>query len=93
MSNHKSNANFGRAVNNDADEAVDGTVLNEDGTEVITKTDKLKAFAKKHKVWFVAFGAGVLGFVAHGFLGRPDDCEVEFEPYDESEDSVDSEEE
>ena len=62
-----------------AEEVFDGEILDEDGITLDTKSNPIASFLKRHKTWFVAGGAVTLGFILHGFLGRPDDCVVDYD--------------
>ena len=62
-----------------AEEVFDGEILDEDGITLDTKSNPIASFLKRHKTWFIAGGAVTAGFILHGFLGRPDDCVVDYD--------------
>lgn len=81
MSNHKNtkSQSAADAFVRSAEEVFDGEILNEDGDTIDTKSNPIVSFLKRHKTWFVAGGAVTVGFILHGFLGRPDDCVVDYD--------------
>lgn len=99
MSNHKnSKPQSAPDANVDAtEEHVEETIYEGVIIDDEPQSNRLVSFLKRHKTWFVAGGAATAGFILHGFLGRPDDCAVEYdqEPeeieYDDIESTPESE--
>lgn len=80
MSNHKNTKSQSAtdATVGSAEEVLEGAILDDDNTAT-TKSNPLTSFVKRHKTWFVAGAAVTVGFILHGFLGRPDDCAVDYD--------------
>lgn len=78
MSNTKK-ANFHSPVSSTTTEESNA---NETIEAVAPKINPVTNFVQKHKTWFIAGAAATLGFVAHGFLGRPDTCTAPQLEYD-----------
>lgn len=82
MSNHK-NTKSQSATDDTVDQTTEeifvGAYLDEDGHTIETKSNPIASFLKRHKTWFIAGGAVTAGFILHGFLGRPDDCVVDYD--------------
>lgn len=82
MSNNKSSK--ATTSNTDAttgatEEILEGEIVGETDTPTDIKSNRITNFVKRHKTWFVAGGAATAGFILHGFLGRPDDCAVDYD--------------